>query len=133
VDPAVFLSTSSCDTAATGIHTLNPEDILGNSGLSGLESAPVLPTPGQHPRIPGYIHTETGPPTGHLLPVESDPRAKAQPKTGRVVDPSSDAGAPSNRSPSRESDENGREGQFDFASPLFESEGTTSPGEGGDR
>ena len=62
---------------------LHPDDILGNTGLSGLEAAPVLPAPGMHPRIPTYIHTETGPPTGHMLH-DDDHRVKKQAASGKM-------------------------------------------------
>lgn len=79
-----------CPTGcATG--NLTVKEIVGHTGLIGFESAPVLPVPGQIPRMPAYIHTETGPPTAHLLR-EDDPRFKnragspsAAPRPGAVV------------------------------------------------
>jgi hypothetical protein len=88
LSPSLSLSTTteSADDFGTRTHTavgLHPDDILGNTGLSGLEAAPVLPAPGMHPRIPTYIHTETGPPTGHMLH-DDDHRVKKQATSGKM-------------------------------------------------
>ena len=69
--------------ASGGASSLKAEDIFGHTGLSGLEAAPVLPVPGMKPRIPTYIHTETGPATGHMLH-DDDPRLKTQSKKGAI-------------------------------------------------
>ena len=54
---------------------LTAEDVVNETGLAGHEAAPVLPVPGMVPRMPTYIHTESGPPTAHMLHGD-DPRFK---------------------------------------------------------
>ena len=53
---------------------------MDHTGLAGHEAAPVLPVPGMCPKLPSYIHTESGPPTAHALH-DDDPRWNKK-KTG---------------------------------------------------
>ena len=75
----------SLNVCTTGNHTV--EDLMGHTGLAGHESAPVLPVPGMHPRMPSYIHTEAGPPTAHALH-DRDPRWKNKKGTAAAEAPS---------------------------------------------
>ena len=69
---------------ATG--NVSVQEVVGHTGLIGHEAAPVLPVPGKVPRMPTYIHTETGPPTAHLL--RDDDRRFKNKANGGVESPS---------------------------------------------